>query len=269
MLGLKTGISKGFGGASLRNISAQSLQYLSRLVPYPTSARERIYCDFIDGLVSAGLENHFDFLAINCAANEGTSLTNVWSSDYQAIQVKITSGLIFTADSGWSSGSIGHHISSQFNPSTATSPKYTLNDAMVGFWSGSPTTLAETSIFAATLAAPQTPLPQVSLSPRWTNGISYFCVNSSSDSSAASSITSDGLFIAQRTASNASALYRNNSIVVSSSQASTSVPNGVIRFRCTRPTRIMFIGKSMNSSQRASFQTLCENLVSSITGGTP
>jgi hypothetical protein len=269
MLGLKTGISKGFGGASLRNISAQSLQYLSRLVPYPTSAREKAYCDFIDGLVNAGLGDHFDFLSINCAVNGGTSLTNVWGTQYTAIEIELTSGLTFSANSGWSGGVSGHHISTQFNPAIAISPKYTLNDAMAGFWCSSPTTIAAIQIFAATIANPQTPLAQLSLYPKWSNGNASFCINGASDLSTASPFNSDGLFIAQRTASNACALYRNNSLILSSSQSSSSVPNGEIRFRCAHPTRIMFIGKSMNSSQRASFQTLCENLITSITGGIP
>ena len=257
----------GVSGAAPNSAEAQA--YFDRLVPYPTSAREAIFGAFVDALVTAGLDEVFDCLYVSCNDNQSNALTDVWRADRQAIIFQATAGLVFTADSGWSGSNNGHYIRSPFNPGTATSPRFTRNDAMVTIYVGSTATVNQILLFQATDAAPQTPLTNIELYPRYGAGTTYVCVNGA-EWSCSSGADSSGLYVAQRTGANASELFRNGVSLGTSATASAAVQTGEIRFGFGAQTfRIMGAGKSMTAPQIAAYQTAVETLVTAITGGLP
>lgn len=252
------------GGAGIAAANSPEAQaYFDRLIPYPSTAREAILSAFIDGLVAEGIDDRLDFLHINCHINSGSALTNVFAAAPQAVEYKSTGGLTFTVDEYWSGGGSGHHISANFNPSSFGG-SYTQNDAMLGCFIPSTTQVNQVAIFSATIASPESPLSKITLYPRWSDGNAYWTLNGSADVTTAHGETSDGLWIMQRTASDAQALYRNAALLGSSSQGSTSLDDAIVRFRCTHATSLMFGGGSLDSTQRAAFSSLASTLIAAM-----
>jgi len=256
----------GSSGAAPNSAAAQA--YFDRLVPYPTSAREAIYGAFVDALVTAGLDSVFDFLYVNCVENGANALTDVWRTDRQGQEYLLTSGLTFTADSGWSGGTAGNHITSRFDPTTATSPRFARNDAMITCYIGSTATVSQPGIFHATDAAPQTHLTNVVLWPKFgANGSA--CVNGA-EFSFANSGDSSGLYVVQRTTSTLTTVWKNGVSLATDAGASAAIQAGVIRFCSGAQTfRIQGAGKSMTTPQLAAWQTAVETLITAIRGSLP
>lgn len=254
--------------------SAEAQAWFNRLMPYPTKDQEVILGTFVDALVAAGLANAFDFLYVNCLGNISNALTDVWRTDRQGRIFQSTSGLTFTANRGFSTGTIGHHVDSGFNPSAASGARYTLNNASVFYWchaADGATAIAQDSVFAATEAAGTTPLAQLDWFPKWTGaGNATININCTATATAVNNVGFNRFQLLQRESSTSMKYYGDNdTVIVSSTAASTAMPNGTIRFRCTHPMSIMGAGRSFNSTERAALQNACEALVNSLTGGLP
>jgi hypothetical protein len=242
-------------------------------MPYPTKDQEVILGTFVDALVAAGLANAFDFLYVNCLGNISNALTDVWRTDRQGRIFQNTSGLTFTANRGFSTGVIGHHVNSNFNPSTAVGARYTLNDASVFYWchaADGAANVAQYAVFAATDAAPTTFLPQLQWFPRWTSGNGGGAINCTTQPFAANTVGYNRFNIFQRESSTAVRYYGDtNTAIVSATQASTTLPNGSIRFMCAHPMSVMGCGRSLTSAERVALRAAIMHLITSITGGLP
>lgn len=247
--------------------SPESQQFFDRLMTPPSSARETIYADYIDGLVVAGVWANLDALYVMCAADEGTIMTNLIQEAYQATRSESASTLTITADVGVSSGSIAKKFNSNFNPTTAVSPKYTRNDAHVSVWISDVT---QENVPAIDQGVAGGSNETTVLYPKWSDNNIYWRVNGAGDVTtgiAAASVA--GHTLMQRTGANAQEIFKNGVSVGTNANASAALFNGVICARYGRNLRLFSIGKSMTSGQVASFNTLTAALITAITGVTP
>jgi len=272
--GMRYGTGPGGASGATPN-SAEAQAYFNRLVPYPTAPREVIFSTFVDALVDAGMGSAFDFIFINCQDNITNALTNVWSTNYQGRIFQNTSGLTFTANRGFSAGASGHNVDTTFNPTTATGAKYTLNNASVFYWGHSADgagPIAAQAVYAAAEGAGETILPQLEWLPKWTGGApdAGLNINCATPVYAANNVGYNRFNIIQRESSTVSKYYGDdNTAILTSSQTSTALPNGSIRFRCAHPTTIMGAGRSLTSQERLDLRSAIQALVTSITGGLP
>ncbi len=114
------------GGAGF---SAEATQFFGR-VSDPGTTRKGLYATMIDALVSGGVWSKLDALYMFAAADEATAFTNLKSSSYTVTK---TSTPTFTADSGVT-GASGKYLSSNFNPTTASSPNYVRDSAHMSYY---------------------------------------------------------------------------------------------------------------------------------------
>jgi len=246
--------------------TAEAQQFFNRLFTPPTRAREVVYNTFIKALVDGGIWAKLDCLYCFAAADEGAALTNLKQDNFRAYREEPAGVVTWTANSGYSSGGNNKHISSGFNGTTASSPNFVRNDAMVFAWSGT-TTQLNSSIIETGTGNQQ--LGGTDLYPKWSDGVPYTSINSSTDFGTAHANDSSGLFLAQRTASNAAAVYRNAVSLSTSSAASAAIINSNIYFGCVHLTRIAGIGRSLSAGELTALYNACAAYLTSVVGSVP
>ena len=247
-------------------LAPETLQFINRLFTPPTRAREAVYDTFIRALVTAGVWAKLDCLYCFAAADEATALVNLKQDSFRAYREESSGTATFTVNGGYSAGGVTRHISSGFNGTTASSPNFTRNDAMVAAWSGT-TTQSNNPLIQTGVGATQ--LNGVDLYPKWSDGKPYTSINSSADFGTAHANDSSGLYLAQRTTSTAAAVYRNAVSVSTSTTASAAMLNSNIYFFCVHTTRIGIIGRSLSGSELTALYDACAAYITSVVGSTP
>lgn len=109
---------------------AEALAFFGRLATPPTEARKALYDALISALVAGGVWGKLDVLQVYAASDQATALTNLIQSSYGATAVNSPT---FTADQGFT-GASTKYINTNFNPTTASSPKYGLSSASIFAW---------------------------------------------------------------------------------------------------------------------------------------
>ena len=247
-------------------LAPETVQFVNRLFTPPTRSRESVYDTFIRALVSSGVWAKLDCLYCFAASEEPTALVNIRQDTFRAYREESSGTVTFTANSGYSNGGVNRHISTGFNPSTASGTQFSRNDAMVAIWSGKTTQINSASIQTGVV---NTQLEGVSLYPKWSSTNMTAAINSTSGFVASNSNDSSGLFLIQRTASNAAASYQNGTSIVTSSAASASPINGNIYLMCAHLTRFAAIGRSLSAGERTGFQSAVTAYLTSVVGSTP
>lgn len=247
-------------------LAPETLQFINRLFTPPTRAREAVYDTFIRALVSAGVWAKLDCLYCFAAAEESAALTNIKQDSYRAYREEPADVVTWTANSGYSSGGANKHIATGFNPTTASSPNFTRNDAMVFAWSGT-TTQSNNALIQTGVS--NTQLGGVDLYPKWVTGHLYSSINQSTDFGTTHATDSSGLFLVQRTASNAAASYRSNVQISTSAAASAAMLNSNIYFMCNHLTRIGGIGRSLSAGELTALYNACNAYLTSVVGSVP
>lgn len=259
---MTTGCGASGGGAPN---SAEAQQFFDRLLTPPVAVREALYVSFIDDLVAAGVWAKLDALYLYTAADEATGLTNLIQTAYQGARHPIFGSVTFTANAGFSSS--GGNVTSNFNPSTASGAHFTRNDACVFAWSY--TTTQINGPFVIDLDGAGATIGNVAIFPKWSDGKAYSRCNAGADMGPTNSGNSSGLFLVQRTASNAQAVYRNDSLLGSDSAASTALANGDLCVRCNHNARIFGIGASLTAGERTALYNALVTYITAVTGGVP
>ena len=125
--------------------SPQALAYLARTVGGNEGGNGANIATLIDGLVADGVWAKLDALYVLAQQNETDAKLNLIGTSYGLTQTggllakpgPRTGSLIFTAYVGFRGFSaVGSYFDTGFNPSSASSPKYTQNFASFGVWSG-------------------------------------------------------------------------------------------------------------------------------------
>lgn len=102
-----------------------------RFTTPPNDTRAALIDNLVGSLKSAGSWSKMDALYVMAAANAQAAQRN-WIADiYNLSEV---SGPVFSADRGYTPDGLASYLDNGFNPATATSPKFTLNDAHFGAW---------------------------------------------------------------------------------------------------------------------------------------
>ena len=126
------GYITGSGGGAPTH-SAEALAYLARTVGGNEGGNGANIATLIDGLVSDGVWAKLDALYVLAQQNATDSLLNLVGTSYS-----LTVGFgspVFTTYVGYSFPTGGSYFDTNFNTSTAPSPKYTQNSASFGVWS--------------------------------------------------------------------------------------------------------------------------------------
>ena len=167
------------------------------------------YTALIDGLVVDGLWAKFDKLHIYATQNSTTALLNLVSTSYNGTA---NGAPTFTADRGYVGGAGGQYISYSFIPSTAPSPKYVQNSAHISAWNVTNATNSGVEMGGQTSGTGPTYIQS-----KFTDGNTYFKINSSINPPGTAMANAAGHYIANRSASNAVVGYKNGSSVYTSS----------------------------------------------------
>lgn len=245
--------------------SAEAQQFYDRLLTPPTTAREALYNALIDGLVADGVWAKLDVLNVCCAFDEGTALENLIQLSYQSAREQSAGAATFTADAGWSDGAILRRVTTNFNPSTASAPKFTRNDGMVAVWLYSTATVDQSAL---DIGAAGAALGTIEIYPKYSDNKTYTNVNGTEFGPTAGA-DSSGFYIAQRTGANATAVYRNDTQLGTDAAASAAVSNANIFVRCQHATRAYAVGSSLSAGERTALYNRLTTFITSITGGVP
>lgn len=255
--------------------SAEAQQFFDRLLTPPTDARANIYAAFIDNLVAGGVWDKLDGLYVFCAADEGTAFTNLISANYTATRRESSGTMTFTVDEGVSNGGAVRYLSTQFNPTTAPSPNFTQNDAMIGGWCGDASVVTNQQFVGDNDSgtAPAGADVKMEFYPVY-NGTStvYFRLNDAGTSVIATNpngTDSSGLFLGQRYSAASQTLFQDGGVIASGTGASSAPNNAQLYFRCVYPTRIGLWGSALTDTQRSDLFDACQTLIAAITGVLP
>lgn len=236
-------------GFPLNGNSPTSQQFFDRLLTPPTVVREALYSDLINSLVSTGVWSKLDVLYLFAATDIGTALVNLVSGKYQAFLTLLNNLPSFVADRGFTGANLSL-IESGFSPSTATAANYQLNDAMVMAAIDTSLSLDQFDHAIALSADIAT-----WISPRNNSDLAKFAVNCASFQNVTNSGAQSGIWLAQRTSSSASELFRDNSSIGTSAIASSALPSGNLRSGSAYQLTAFAAGASLNSGQRGALQS--------------
>lgn len=227
----------------IRGNSITAQGFFDRLLTPPIAPRETLYAALIDSLVAAGVWAILDVLYIFAAADLGTAFTNLISDSYRAVWPAGT--CTFTTDRGFTPNGSANYIDTGFNPASGT-PNFQRNNASYLVWSLSAVVTA--GVF-------DTPSQTISnqLQPhRTSDGHSLWRINTSNEDDAGS-VTADatGLFVVNRTASNASALYHGATSIGNSATESQPLINSNIICDTDNTVQLAAVGfgASLTSNQ--------------------
>lgn len=255
---------RGMGGVpAAGGFSAEVQQFFDRLITLPTAPRQALYADLIDALVAAGVWSKLDALWVYAAADQATALTNLKSSSFAATLVTSGGTPTFTTDVGYTGGGINICVSSGFNPSTAGG-NYARNDALVACWNKSPGDSA-TQLFRFAGTDNGLILFPFYDNPDPTHSTDYR-INDNSDTFGDNLVAdASGFWLAQRTGANATALYRNDTSVLTGNVASQALVNDTILF-LSGPWQgtAAAVGASLNSSQRTAFYNALQTYLTGV-----
>ncbi len=257
------------GGGGATN-STEVQQFFDRLISLPSTTQQTNYANLIDGLVTAGVFSKLDFLYVYAAADEAAAFTDLVSGTYLGGRQDSTGNSTFTANSGFDGGAAGRQITSGFNPSTASSPKFTRNDGMVGVWSGTTTQINAHLVNLSTGGAVQS--FEVEIYPKWSDNKSYLYSRwnvNGTEAGPTNGGDSSGLFIAQRTGANAAALYRNDVLLGSSASASSAVQSKLFNVTPFHLARAFFAGQSLSVAELTAVYSLLSAYITAVVGSTP
>lgn len=216
-------------GAPPGGHSDEVQQFLDRLATPPTGEREALYAALIDGLVSDGVWAKLDALWVFSAADGATALTNLVQDAYNATLIEDSGAPLFLADYGFArnpAAGAGNFVSSNFNPTAATTPNYALNSAAVFCWSlDDRSDAGEKFLFADNGRRLEFDIDN-------TGNVYWGRNNKAQDFSAAAGadINTSALFTNTRTANDLAKFYRNATEVASTTLAADVIPNSNIVF---------------------------------------
>jgi hypothetical protein len=163
-----------------------------------------------------------DAVYLFASHGSASSLLNILSANFNA---SIPQGSTFTADKGHLGNGNSQYIETGYNPSSGTK-LYVRNSASAGFYSETDKQEDSCDVSGAISG-----VSNLFVETAWTDGKTYADINDITGISG-NNTTSLGLFIITRTNATACPLYKNKSVLINGSQASTNIFNANINFGC-------------------------------------
>lgn len=229
------------------------------------TAVNQMILDIKTALSITSLSDAFDAMWFLAAETEQASRLNMVK---RAHDCTATAAPTFVASRGITSNGSTQFLHTNFVPSTQ-GVRHTLDSASIGVYSR--TDNQSESDIGAHLAA--TYITHI----RTRTGVNNteVAINSTAANNATSTNPSQGLFVANRSASNAVQVYKNGASVGTNARASATLPaiaiylccrnnNGVAAGFSTRQLSLAFIGGSMNATQQANFYTAVQTCMTTI-----
>ncbi len=248
--------SAGAAGTTLA-FSAETQAFFDRLLTPPDDARAGHYDDLINALVAAGVWARLDGFWLYAAADGGTSLANLISSRFRATE-NVTAGRpAFARDRGWAGTGINANIHTGFIPLTSEG-HFAQNDACLFCW----------SLTAAPLRQMLMGIDgsdRTSLCPKWSDGKTYFALNSAASDAVRLDADSSGLWLVNRTAANELTLDHNGSQVAAASTPSAAYKAGPFNAPAgAHQVALCGIGAALTREQRAALHQACQTYLHAI-----
>lgn len=119
-----------WGGGVIYDPDASAL--FARFTTPPTDARKTLINNLIVSLKAAGVWAKLDALYVMAAADSQAARRN-WVADQYNLTA--ANSPTFTTDRGYAGNGSSSYLATNFNPSSASSPKYAQNDASMFSWS--------------------------------------------------------------------------------------------------------------------------------------
>lgn len=197
----------------------EALALFARMSSPPASDRAVLINALIKSLKTDGVWAKLDALYLLAAAETQVSRLN-WIGGVHDLSA--VNGPTFALDRGYTGNGASAYLDTGFVPSAAVGSQYALNSASAAVWCRT----AATDVGAAigTISA-----RSMEIYPRFTDSNAYARANTLVNLTA-SAPSGVGLYHINRTASNATQLYKNGVLAASSAAASSSLPNSAIAF---------------------------------------
>jgi len=181
-----------------------------------SNVERRAYIKMINGMVADGVWDKLDALYIFATNNTTTANLSLVSATYNATQVG--SNLTFASDVGYTPSDGLSGLNTGFIPSTASSPKFTLNSGFIGVYIRN----NRVSNAATYAIGTQATGADVSILSVLNGGACFYDINEANFPSVAST-TAQGSWATNRTGAAAIALYRNGVSIGTSSGSSNAL----------------------------------------------
>ena len=232
--------------------SAQAAAFIAAMTTPPSGARNTLITNCIKGLWADGVFQLGDALYLLAAADsQAASINAITPGTFNLTAVNSPT---FTADQGFAGGNT-KYLNTNFNPFTATSPKYQRDNASLGGWS-----LESAADSGAVLGALGARYQQFEITPFYSGGTFYGGVNSTAEVSFASGVTDgSGFRLLSRTSSSAITAYSGSSVLSTVSIGSFAIvsdtvvllndANGAAPYSGT--VSAAWIGAGLNATQEA------------------
>lgn len=251
------------GGVSV-DLDAAAL--IARMSSTPDSTRQGVINNLVVALKTASIWTKFDAFYVFAAHDSQAALLNWVSTSFDATA---TNSPTFTTDRGFNGNGSSSYIHTNFNPTTASSPKYTQNSAHYSVWrqnSGN----ANGDFGARTTSAGNYLRVSEIDSPGY-----FFCqINEPGASAAANPYGSAvGHWIINRSNSSSGQVYKNGSnftIDLNPIGSSGTIPNSpfsVGAYGSHYSNKIYAsasIGSSLNSTEAAAFASAMQTYMTAV-----
>lgn len=240
--------------------STESSNFLARTSGL-NDTRKTAYDTLITGLVTDGIFAKQDAIYIFATDTSTNALLSLVSATYDATA---TGSPTFTADAGFT-GASGKYINTNFNATTAVSPKFSTNSASMWAWSN------KSAQDASGTFGTVTGINVTYLVPRFTDDKFYAATNDASFNNTASTDGS-GLSAANRSTSTATQRYKNGSSVGTSTVSSTALQNtnlAIMRVNGAEYTgQVMAagFGQSLDATEHANLYARVHTYLQTIAG---
>jgi len=199
--------------------NAEAAALVARFTTAPTTSRKRAIDTLIGALKAAGVWSKLDALYLLAAADSQAARQN-WVQDLYNLTA--VSAPTFTADRGYAGDGASAYLNTGFNPTTASSPQFTLNSGHISAYDRTSRAADGTNI----MGARESTSKYIDILARFTGNVSINRVSCGSGGGVSGSVSdSKGLFTANRSGASAQQAYKDGASLGSNSAATTGLPN--------------------------------------------
>lgn len=193
----------------------QATAFFAAMSVQPNATRKALINTYFDALITAGIWDHLDILYLLAAHDSQAAKLNAKNPAVFTL-VNVGGGPTFTADRGFTGNGTTQALSTGFTPST-DGVNFTQNDCSLWGWS-----LNSVNENAAFIGDTSDPGSYITCNPSIANMDGKLCDGTVR---ASGPPAGDGFFGSRRTTSTQRNFYRNGTVIVGFSQASTGLPS--------------------------------------------
>lgn len=245
------------------SLDSATTALVARMTSTPNCARQNVINNLIVSLKTAGVWAKLDALYLFAAHDSQAALLNWTSASYNAT---LTNSPTFATDRGFTGNGSNAYITTNFNPTTAVSPKFIQNSAHISTWSRTAGTSSAYDFGGDNASS------RVRGLIRSASNNSSYQLNSFTLSSTTGGIVTDGTgqFLINRDTSTNQTWYRNGSSVASATAGATSVLSETFVFLrnassySSRELAFGSIGSSLTSTEITDFYTALQTYMTAV-----